>query len=224
MTPRQPTLVMPALVIAAVLLVVTAGCTSDPTTTAVTAVPAGSPTLPAVVPPAGSVPGVSLAPELAPTAGSAVGSPERTAPTSGAGQGIGVGVDRSDPDAVTEAVLTTVFTSDTTADQGPNDAAARAVGLLTPQFSAAVVGTPPVRGPGAQWLDWAARGVRLTPTLQALPDDRPDDTATAAYRIYLVTQTPITSDGQDLAPVVVVAYVQLLTTTSGWAVANIDQR
>lgn len=210
----------PVLGLAVVLLVVTSGCTSDPGTSAA---PAGAPSAPAAVPSAGSAPGVPRAPGLAPSATSPVPSPQRTAPSTGVGEGIAVGVDRSDADAVTEAVLGTVFTADTTADQGPNDAAVRAVGLLTPEFAAAVVGTPPVRGPGAQWLGWAARGVRLTPDLQVLPDDRPDDTATEAYRIYLVTQTP-TSDGQDLAPVVVVAYVQLVATASGWAVANIDQR
>lgn len=169
--------------------------------------------------------GVPLAPELAPTATAPLSTVARPAPsTPAAGQGPEAGVDRSDPDAVTTAVLTTFYTADTTVDAGPNDAAARAVGLLTDDYATAIMTTPPVRGPGAQWTDWAARGVTLAPVLEALPDDRPDDSTDAAYRIYLITQTPTTGDGQALAPVVTVAYVQLLATPAGWAVARVDQR
>ena len=210
-----------AVAAALVLMGLVSGCTSTSTptaTTGVTTTPKTSQQGPA------SAPGVAQAPELAPTATSAVPAPERVAPTTAAGHGIAAGVNRADPDAVTTAVLTTFFTADTTTDQGPNDAAARAAALLTPAYAAAIVTTPPVRGPGAQWSDWAARGVRLTPALKPLPDDRPADSTTAAYRIYLITQTPTTQAGQALAPVVVVAYVQLLATTAGWAVANVDQR
>jgi hypothetical protein len=216
----------PRTAAAALLLTLgVAGCTPTPAATIdPTASPSTSPLTSAPAPSTSSVPGVALAPELAPTATGPVPTPERNAPTTAPGQGIAAGVNRTNPDAVTAAVLTTFFTADTTADHGPNDAAARATALLTPDYAAAILGTPPVRGPGAQWSAWAARGVRLVPVLEALPDDRPSDSTTAAYRIYLITQTPTTTDGQALAPVVTVAYVQLLTTDSGWAVANVDQR
>lgn len=212
-------------VVAALLLTsLVGGCTSTPTAaTQATALPGTSQLGPARAP-APALPGVRPAPGPAPTATTAVGTPQRVAPTTAPGQGIAAGVNRADPDAVSAAVLTTFFTADTTTDQSPNAAAARAVALLTPAYATAVVSSPPVRGPGAQWSDWATRGVRLVPTLQPLPDDRPADSATTAYRIYLVTQTPTTANGQALAPVVVVAYVQLLATASGWAVANVDQR
>ncbi len=218
----------PRTAAAALLLTLgAAGCTPTPTATiGLTASPSSSPltSTPTPTPSTPSAPGVALAPELTPTATGPVATPERTAPGTAAGASIAAGVDRTNPDAVTAAVLSTFFTADTTIDQGPHDAAARAVALLTPDYAAAILGTPPVRGPGAQWNGWAARGVRLVPTLQALPDDRPADSAATAYRIDLVTQTPTTTDGQALAPVVTVAYVQLHATGSGWAVATIDQR
>lgn len=220
----------PRTAAAALLLTLgAAGCTPtptatiDPTTALSGSQPPSTPT-PTPAPSAASAPGVVLAPERAPTATDPVVTPKRTAPGTAAGASIAAGVDRANPDAVTAAVLSTFFTADTTIDQGPHDAAARAVALLTPDYAAAILGTPPVRGPGAQWDGWAARGVRLVPTLQALPDDRPADSAATAYRIDLVTQTPTTTDGQALAPVVTVAYVQLHATGSGWAVATIDQR
>lgn len=151
-------------------------------------------------------------------------TPQRVAPRSVAGASIAAGVDRTNPAAVATAVLTAFFTADTTVDAGPNDAAARASALLSPSYAATILASPPVIGAGAQWDGWSARGVRLSAEVTPLPDDRPADTATTAFRIDLVTQTPTTAAGQALLPVVVVAYVALQSTPAGWAVATIDQR
>ena len=52
-------------------------------------------------------------------------------------------VDRSDPAAVADAVVTTWFTWNTADDRGPNDAAARTGDLLTERFLGDVTGTTP---------------------------------------------------------------------------------
>ncbi|UZJ26881.1 hypothetical protein RHODO2019_17960 (plasmid) [Rhodococcus antarcticus] len=134
------------------------------------------------------------------------------------------GVDRSSIDAVATAVVTAFTTANTATDTGPNDAAARTISLLTADYAAAIITTPPLRSPGARWNTWSAQGVRLTATVEPLADDRPADTTSTATRIYLVTQTPTTRTGQVLDPVVTVAYMGLRRDTSGWAVAQVEQR
>ena len=133
-------------------------------------------------------------------------------------------VDRTNIDAVATTVVTAFNTADTRTDSGPNDAAARTVSLLTADYAAGILNTPPLRSPGTQWNTWTSQGVRLTAKVEALPDDRPADTTSTATRIYLVTQTPTTAGGQVLAPVVTVAYVGLRRDTAGWAVAQVEQR
>ena len=159
-----------------------------------------------------------------PTASRSV-EPERFAPSvPSAVDPALAGVDRTNIDAVASTVVTAFNTADTATDTGPNDAAARTVRLLTADYAAGIINTPPLRSPGAQWNTWTSQGVRLTAKVEALPDDRPADTTSTATRIYLVTQTPTTSGGRALDPVVTVAYVGLRRDTSGWAVAQVEQR
>jgi hypothetical protein len=151
--------------------------------------------------------------------------PERSAPSvpSSVAPALAL-VDRSSIDAVATTVVAAFNTADTATDTGPNDAAARTISLLTADYAAAVINTPPQRSPGAQWNTWTTQGVHLAATVKPLPDDRPADTTSTATRIYLVTQTPTTATGQVLAPVVTVAYVGLRKDTAGWAVAQVEQR
>ncbi len=211
---------------AATLLLLVAGCSTSSASDAPSVTSSATATPPApstATPPALQVSVTSSAAALTPTT-VLESTPQRVAPTTATGEGIAAGVDRTSADAVATAVLTVFFTADTTVDEGPNAAAARASALLTPAYAATIMGSPPVIGAGAQWQGWAARGVQLSAEVTGLPDDRPADTATTAFRIDLVTQTPTTASGQALAPVVVVAYVALQATHAGWAVANIDQR
>lgn len=167
----------------------------------------------------------AAASSTAPQSASRTVQPERSTPTAATAVPPALArVDRGSIDAVATAVVTAFNTADTTTDSGPNDTAARTVSLLTADYAAGIVNTPPLRSPGAQWNSWAAQGVRLGATVKTLPDDRPVDTTTTATRIYLVTQTPTTRTGQVLAPVVTVAYVGLRRGTSGWAVAQVEQR
>jgi hypothetical protein len=206
MTPHRA-----ALLATAVVLVAT-GCSSAQTTAA------GS----TETTPTGSS---AAAPSAASTVTSRSVQPERSAPPVPTGVDPALaGVDRSSIDAVATAVVTAFTTANTATDTGPNDAAARTISLLTADYAAAVITTPPLRSPGARWNTWTAQGVRLTATVKPLADDRPADTTTTATRIYLVTQTPTTAAGQVLDAVVTVAYVALRRDTSGWAVAQVEQR
>jgi hypothetical protein len=217
-TPLPPTLtatVLAATVLTVVVLTAT-GCswTRPVDTTAHGGIGATTDTVPAA--PAAS--GASLA-------GSGVVQPERRAPVVPTGvDPATAGVDRTSIDTVATAVVTALNTADTRTDTGPNDAAARTVGLLTADYAAAVVTTPPLRSAGARWTTWTTQGVQLTATVEALPDDRPADTATTATRLYLVTQTPTTATGQVLDAVVTVAYIGLRRVAAGWAVAQVAQR
>jgi hypothetical protein len=151
--------------------------------------------------------------------------PERSAPPVPTGVDPALaGVDRSSIDAVATAVVTAFTTANTATDTGPNNSVARTISLLTADYAAAIITTPPLRSPGARWNTWSAQGVRLTATVTPLADDRPVDTTSTATRIYLVTQTPTTRTGQVLDAVVTVAYVALRRDTSGWAVAQVEQR
>ena len=205
-----------AAILAAVLLAGTACASTDAaTTTDSAAVSGGASTTTTTAAPAAT----------AQQSASRTVQPERSTPVAPTAIPPALAqVDRSSIDAVATAVVTAFSTADTTVDAGPNDAAARTVSLLTADYAAAVLNTPPLRSPGAQWNTWTTQGVHLTATVAALPDDRPADTASTTTRIYLVTQTPTTRTGQVLSPVVTVAYVGLRRDTAGWAVAQVEQR
>jgi hypothetical protein len=203
----------PLLLLLAVTAAVATGCSSAQLSASegTTATTSASPTGPSTM----------VGP---PTASRSV-EPERSAPSVPSSVDPALaGVDRTNIDAVAIAVVTAFNTADTTTDTGPNDAAARTISLLTADYAAAIVNTPPLRSPGAQWNTWTTQGVKLIATVAALPDDRPTDTTSTATRIYLVTQTPTARTGATLAPVVTVAYVGLRRDTTGWAVAQVEQR
>lgn len=133
-------------------------------------------------------------------------------------------VDRSDPDAVTDAVLTIMHTHDTDIDLSPSDAPRRAVQLLTPEYAATTNQTIPGGG-GADWTTLAQAGGYTTVTLEDITEyDAPQDTDTEAYRERIVTvtsHTPLTAlpDPQQ--------YLTWVTLTrpsaeDPWAIASVD--
>ena len=129
---------------------------------------------------------------------------------------LAAGVDRQDPDSVATAALTVWFTWNTAVDAGPNDAAARTAPLLTSDYAREITSTTAQSSPGAQWLDWAARGAVLTPDLVADDEPVPPQTDSTAYRSYHVTQRI------DGAPVSERVVAMILRRGSGdWEVSRI---
>lgn len=70
---------------------------------------------------------------------------------------------QSDPLAVAETVVATLYSVDPAVDGDAAAAARRAAYLLTPQLAASLT-TPQSTGNGAQWQDWADRGAYVTVT------------------------------------------------------------
>ena len=134
------------------------------------------------------------------------------------------GVDRTSPDATARAALTVWFGWNTNTDRGPNDAAARATPLLSPRLVDAVTSTTSVTGPGAQWNQWATAHATLTAAVAASPELVPEETATEAYRVFVVTQTARTPDGTEVGTRSTTANVLLRHTADGWEVDKISER
>ncbi|KQU45958.1 hypothetical protein ASG84_11575 [Rhodococcus sp. Leaf278] len=164
-----------------------------------------------------SIPAQQWTPGTPPPSGS---DPTRTPPPAATAlPDIAAGVDRQDPDSVATAALTVWFTWNTAVDAGPNDAAARTAPLLTSDYAREITSTTAQSSPGAQWLDWAARGAVLTPDLVADDEPVPPQTDATAYRSYHLTQR-ITG-----APVSerVVAMI-LRRGPDGWEVSRIQDK
>ncbi|MYV31785.1 MULTISPECIES: hypothetical protein [Rhodococcus] len=132
-------------------------------------------------------------------------------------------VDRSDPAAVADAVVTTWFTWNTADDRGPNDAAARTGDLLTERFLGDVTGTTPTGSPGGQWLEWAAKDAQVWPTVSSVPNQGAVDTATAVHRMYQVEQTAIASDGSIVGVDTVIVAVLVVSRGGLWAVDDLKK-
>lgn len=70
---------------------------------------------------------------------------------------------QTDPMAVAQAAVATLFSVDPAVDSDRTDAARRAAYLLTPTFAASVA-APPTTGSGAQWQQWATSDAYVTVT------------------------------------------------------------
>ncbi|GAB2938565.1 hypothetical protein GCM10027203_45000 [Nonomuraea fastidiosa] len=134
-------------------------------------------------------------------------------------------IDQRDADAVGTAVLTTMWTVDTTVDRDQRDAALRAAGWLSPEYLAELRDGPQP-GTDAAWTTWAAHRARTRPTLTEGSDTRPPDTATHADRQWQLTVTPIGADGWRGRPLVMTAFVSLQRRGSGapWRVTSVTLR
>lgn len=204
MPPLPRTATMAAAV---VLLCALAGCGTVPTspgddsagTTAASAMPAPAPS--------------STQEPAAPLPTGSAGTPRPALPDPKA-------VNGSDADAVSRAALTVMWTIDTRIDVSQHDATVRAAPYLTEKYAAEIKDTPPRAAPGAEWTTWAQHHAYTTVTLKAVRDAGiPPDTATAAYRQWLITSTPHGDSQWTGPPTATAAFVRLARTTGGpWQV------
>lgn len=125
----------------------------------------------------------------------------------------------SDPAAVAAAVVLTQWTWDTAIDNSPQDAWRRA----RPWLSTAATGRADVltSGGGAQWTDLAAGDGWTTATAKLVPELEIADTEDAAARVYEVTVTPHSSNGQPLAPFTLTCAVALVLEEGQWRVEQV---
>jgi hypothetical protein len=116
-------------------------------------------------------------------------------------------IDQKDATAVSKAILTTMYSADSTVDAGLRDAKLRATSHLTPEYAAKIKAEP------RQYIpeEWRQRRVYLAVRLTPLPLERgaPSDGPTAAYRQWAMTTTPIGRDGWRGDPKKSVIYVAL---------------
>ncbi|MGC0407500.1 hypothetical protein RKD31_000743 [Streptomyces sp. SAI-163] len=129
-------------------------------------------------------------------------------------------IDHTDADAVGRGVLTMMWTFDTTSDTAPFDASVRAAqtGWLTEAYAALLRTHRPRAVPGAQWQEWASHRAHTTVTLHKAEDAaKPADTATEAWRQWVVTATPHGRDHWTAEPVTALAYVRLIRKDTGTA-------
>lgn len=164
-----------------------------------------------------------------PSAGAPAGPSPQPYPTGSAGTPRGPltdpkQVDGQDPDAVTRAALTVMYTIDTTIDTTPHDATIRATPYLSDAYAAALRNHQAMTAPGAQWQTWTEHHAYTTVALQPAEDPgRPSDTATTAYRHYQITTTAHGDDGWTAPGTTAVAFVQLSRATAGapWRIATL---
>lgn len=128
-----------------------------------------------------------------------------------------------DVDAVVDQVAATYWSSDTTKDDTPLDAARRAGEWLTPQTRELIAEDLPGGG-GEAWLTLAEHEgkyiVTATDATEAMPD-LPADTETAASRGRILELRPVGADGWTGEPTILVAQFDLTRTDGAWLVDKI---
>ncbi|WP_436774449.1 hypothetical protein [Yinghuangia sp. YIM S09857] len=131
-------------------------------------------------------------------------------------------VAQSDATAVSSAALTVMFTYDTTTDTTAQDAVLRAQPWLTEAYAAVQREHVSVGPPGAQWTEWTGHQAYTTPALERGRDQAPPDTATTAYRQWLVRYTPTGRDGWKGNETAVVVFTVLTrpSATEPWRVSD----
>jgi hypothetical protein len=134
-------------------------------------------------------------------------------------------IDQRDADAVSAAVLTTMWRIDTTTDRDQRDAVLRAAGWLSPAYLADLRAGSQV-GTDAAWTGWAAHRARTEPSLIAGRDQRQPDTATHADRQWRLTVTPIGADGWRGRPLTMTVFVALQRDrrSAPWRVVDVTLR
>lgn len=128
-------------------------------------------------------------------------------------------VDGSDPTAVSRSALTIMWTINYGADHhGQHDAQLRALPLLTPAYAAHVRTAPPGRPPPDAWIrDHARTRLQLRPG----EEERPADSATTAYRQWLLTITTLDGAGHRITRAHITAYLILTRSPNQpWRVAQ----
>jgi hypothetical protein len=119
-------------------------------------------------------------------------------------------VNRAEPTAVAEALLTATFMSNTTTDTRPQDAVNRSLIWYTATEAETIRSEEPTGPAGAEWTLWAAHHV-VTSVAIAINHDSgaPADTATVAYRQFAVTVTPHGSNGWTTSPDIYECFIVL---------------
>ncbi|MFC9233637.1 hypothetical protein ACFTZI_32560 [Streptomyces decoyicus] len=119
-------------------------------------------------------------------------------------------VNGHDPDAVSKAALTAMWTVDTRLDVSQHDASLRAIPYTTPKYAKGIKSTPPRSAPGAEWARWADHHAYTKVTMSDANDaGAPPDTATDAYRTWTLTSTPTGDAGWKGDPTTITAFVYL---------------
>lgn len=138
--------------------------------------------------------------------------------------GIGL-VDRSSPDTVALAALRTWYTTDTATDSSATEAALRSRPLLDAGLYTQLHANAGAQST-SQWRQWTQLHVTTTAAVRLVQEglNPPHDTATTAYRVVQVTQTPTTGAGQLLPPIERAAYTALSKQPGGWVVSQVSQR
>lgn len=127
----------------------------------------------------------------------------------------------SNPDSVSQVVLTLMYEIDTTRDSSFSDGLRRAAPLLSSDYAAQVSSAPSSK-PDAQWRLWAQHQAYTVAETTLSPEDRPADTTTVAYRAYELTVKPIGRDGWTGDPDTKIALITLLHAPGGWVVKQIN--
>ncbi|NUU19910.1 MAG: hypothetical protein HOV68_00080 [Streptomycetaceae bacterium] len=132
-------------------------------------------------------------------------------------------VQQSDATQVSGAALTVLFTYDTTTDTTSQDAALRAEPWMTAEYAAAQRDAVVVAAPGAQWSMWAAHQAYTVPALEPGREAAPEDSATEAFRQWIVRYTPAGRDGWQGQPTTAVVFVTLSRGTANdpWRVSDL---
>lgn len=132
-------------------------------------------------------------------------------------------VAQSDATEVSSAALTVMFTYDTSTDTTAQDAVLRAQPWLTEEYAALQREHVSVGPPGAEWTTWTAHKAFTAPVLERGRDQAPTDSATTAYRQWLVRYTPQGRDGWkgDETAVVVFAVLTRAKASDPWRVSDL---
>ncbi len=132
-------------------------------------------------------------------------------------------VNRQDPSAVSQAVVTIQWTMDTNIDTSQYQAELRSAPYLTAGYLASLKANPPVAAPGAQWNAWASHHAYTTVATLAEHDDQPIDSPTQALRQWGITVTPHGRGGWTGTPVTATVFVTMsrASASSPWLVSAI---
>jgi hypothetical protein len=116
------------------------------------------------------------------------------------------------PDKLADELSAVYWSSDSTTDDSPLDAARRAADWLTPSARALIANDLP-GGAGAAWIELAKHDgryeVSVSDATEAMPD-LPSDTETEASRGRIIELQPVGSKGWTSSPIILVAQLDLV--------------
>jgi len=134
-------------------------------------------------------------------------------------------VDWSNPQDVAAAMLSALWSLDTTTTASSQTTEMRASAYCTPTYGAQLRTLAPGAPPDGTWTLWAAHRATTTVALSAAPDaGAPVDTPTRAYVEDVATVSPEGSGGWRGSPEIWVEFVTLTRVTSAarWLVSGVE--